>query len=60
VGEEGGVWRWRQRLFVWEDELVGELIFLLQNVTLQVNKDNKWLLTLETSQKKLFVVFATF
>ena len=45
---------------MWEDELVGELIFLLQNVTLQVNKDNKWLLTLETSQKKLFVVFATF
>nr|ABD28595.2 H+-transporting two-sector ATPase, alpha/beta subunit, central region, putative [Medicago truncatula] len=48
---EGGAWRWRRKLFAWEEELVGELILQLQNVTLQVNKDDKWLWTLETSQK---------
>ena len=40
-GEEGGAWRWRQMLLAWEDELVGELILLLHNVTLQVNKDDR-------------------
>lgn len=40
-GEEGGAWRWRHRLLALEEELVGELILLLQIVTLQVNKDDK-------------------
>jgi len=44
------VWRWRRGLFAWEEELIGELILLLHNVTLQVNKDDKWLWTLETSK----------
>jgi len=26
-GVEGAAWRWRRRLFAWEDELVGELSF---------------------------------
>jgi len=37
------VWKWRMRLFEWEEEQVGELCLLLQNVTLQVEKEDKWL-----------------
>ena len=48
-GEGGETWRWRRRLFVWEEEMVGELILLLANVTLQVTKEDKWLWTLENS-----------
>ena len=36
-------------MFEWEEELVGEFILLLANVTLQVNNDDRWLWTLETS-----------
>ena len=42
-GVEGEAWRWRRRLFVWEEESVGELRLLLQNVSLQVNREDKWL-----------------
>jgi len=42
-GVEGHAWCWRRRLFAWEEELVGDLILLLQNVTLQANKNDKWL-----------------
>jgi len=48
-GEGGEAWRWRRRLFAWEEEMVGEFIFLLANVTLQVNREDKWLWTLENS-----------
>ena len=48
-GEGGEAWRWRRRLFVWEEEMVGELILLLVHVTLQVTKEDKWLWTLENS-----------
>ena len=41
-GENGEAWKWRQRLFAWEEEKVGELCLLLQNVTLQVDED-RWL-----------------
>jgi len=41
--EDGGVWRWRRRLFVWE-----ELLLLLHNVILQVDKADSWLWTLGT------------
>jgi len=40
-GGGGEAWRWRRRLFVWEEEMVGELILLLVNVTLQVTKEDK-------------------
>jgi len=40
-GEEGEAWR--RRLFAWEEELVRELILLLHNVTLHVDKDDRWL-----------------
>jgi len=52
------VWRWRRGLLAWEEELMGELILLLHNVTLQVNKDDKWLWTLETS--KTFSVYSVY
>jgi len=48
-GEEGEAWRWRRRLFAWEKEEVGELKLLLHNVHLQVDRDDKWLWTLESS-----------
>jgi len=49
LGEGGQVWRWRRSLFVWEEELVGELKLLLHSVALQVDKEDKWLWKLETS-----------
>lgn len=48
-GIEGGAWRWRRRLFAWEEELVGDLRLLLHNVSLQVDRVDKWLWRLETS-----------
>jgi len=45
---EGGE-AWRRRLFAWEEEMVGELILLLAHVSLQVNKEDTWLWTLENS-----------
>jgi hypothetical protein len=41
-GVEGDAWRWRRRLFVWEEESVEELTLLLQNVSLQVHLEDKW------------------
>ncbi|XP_024640724.1 uncharacterized protein [Medicago truncatula] len=38
--EEGEAWRWRRRLWAWEEELVGELRLLLQNVSFQVHLDH--------------------
>jgi hypothetical protein len=49
VGEGGQTWSWRRGLFAWEEELVGELILLLHRVTLQVDKEDRWLCNLETS-----------
>jgi len=48
-GVDGEAWRWRRRLFVWEEEMLGDLTLLLQNVILQVDKDDRWLWTLESS-----------
>jgi len=48
-GNEGASWSWRRRLFAWEEELVGELRLLLQNVTLQVTREDRWLWSLGTS-----------
>jgi len=49
-GDEGEVWRWRRRLFAREEEVVGEFTLLLQNVILQVDKDDRWIWTLESSK----------
>jgi len=48
-GIDGEAWRWRRRLFVWEEEMLGDLTLLLQNVILQVHKDDKWMWILESS-----------
>lgn len=48
-GAEGEVWVWRQRLFAWEEEQVGDLTSILQSVTLQVQKEDKWLWNFEKS-----------
>ena len=49
-GEGGDAWRWKRRLFAWEEEAVGELTLLLHNVFLQVDKDDRWLWSLDTSK----------
>jgi len=36
-------------LFAWEEEVVGELCLLLQNLTLQVDKEDSWHWNLESS-----------
>jgi len=48
-GVNGGAWRWRRRLFVWEEGLLGDLISLLQNVNLQVNNIDRWRWALEST-----------
>ena len=39
----------RRRLFVWEEESVGELRLLLQNVSLQVHREDKWMWKVDSS-----------
>jgi hypothetical protein len=48
-GEGGEAWQWRRGLFAWEEEAVGELCLLLQNVNLQVDKEDRWHWNLEMS-----------
>ena len=42
-GIEGEAWRWRRRLLAREEELVGELRLLLQNVSLLVDRIDRTL-----------------
>jgi len=46
-GREG--WRWRRRLWVWEEEMLGECIILLRNVCLQMNVTDTWKWHMDTS-----------
>jgi hypothetical protein len=46
-GLEGKAWDWRRRLFAWEEEELRELRFLLQNVSLQVLRVDRWNWSLE-------------
>jgi hypothetical protein len=48
-GRDGGAWQWRRRLFAWEEELVGEISLLLDNVNLQVTREDRWLWRLDSS-----------
>jgi len=48
-GIDGGAWNWRRRLFAWEEELVGELRLLLENINLQVTREDRWLWRLEST-----------
>ena len=48
-GMDGEAWRWRRRLFAWEEGLLGDLILLLQNVNLQVDNVDRWRWALEST-----------
>jgi hypothetical protein len=48
-GVDGSAWRWRRRLFAWEEELVGELGILLSTVILQEDRCDRWKWWLEPS-----------
>ena len=49
-GEDGEAWRWIRRFFfVWEEEEMGELMLLLHTIRLQVDRDDRWRWTLESS-----------
>lgn len=39
----GETWKWRRRLFVWEEELVGECCALLNSFVLQADVDDRLL-----------------
>jgi len=45
----GEAWRWRRRLFAWEELLLGESVARLTSVTLQVGRVDKWSWSLHTS-----------
>jgi len=47
-GLNGEAWKWRKRLYVWE-ELLGECIDQLTSVTLQVDCVDWWVWTLHVS-----------
>lgn len=42
-GEDGEAWRWRRRLFAWEEDLVVEIRNLLSNISLQDSESDVWL-----------------
>jgi len=46
-GEGGEAWKWRRRLLVWEEELVGQCWILLLYVTLQVAISDQWAWSLD-------------
>jgi len=48
-GVDGEAWRWRRRLFAWEEGLLGDIILLLQNVNLQVDNVDRWRWALEST-----------
>jgi hypothetical protein len=45
-GDEGGGWRWRRCLLVWEEELVMECGAMLENM-LYINVPNQWMWQLD-------------
>ncbi|XP_024626681.1 uncharacterized protein [Medicago truncatula] len=49
-GVDGGAWRWRRRLFAWEEELVGECVVRLANFVLQDDLTDRWVWRLHSSQ----------
>ncbi|MCI84653.1 YIPF1-like protein, partial [Trifolium medium] len=38
----GGAWVWRRRLWVWEEEMLGECQALLHNIFLQAQSSDSW------------------
>ena len=48
-GENCEAWKWRMRLFAWEEELVRECIERLTLVVLQEDIEDRWVLNLYSS-----------
>ncbi|GAU10380.1 hypothetical protein TSUD_422790, partial [Trifolium subterraneum] len=46
----GEAWKWRRRLYAWEEELVVECVARLANVVLQVGARDRWVWRLDSSQ----------
>lgn len=49
-GADGGAWRWKRILFVWEEELVGECVERLANFVLQVDMSDRCVWRLHSTQ----------
>jgi hypothetical protein len=49
VGEGGNAWRWRRRMWDWEEEMVGECRILLSNVVFQESINDRWCRRLDTN-----------
>ena len=47
--EEGEAWKWRRRLFAWEEEKVRECCDILTNIVLQPNHSDMWIWHLHAS-----------
>jgi hypothetical protein len=50
-GDSGEAWKWRIRLFAWEEELLRESVTRLSNVVLQVMVLDRWIWKLHSSQR---------
>jgi len=57
-GADGGAWRWRRRLFAWEEGLVGECVERLANFVLQVDMADRWVWRLHSS--KIYTVHSAY
>jgi len=48
-GANGEAWKWRRRLFAWEEQLLGECIVRISNFPFQVDRVDNWIWKLHTS-----------
>ena len=48
-GANGEAWRWRRRLFAWEEDRLAECVARLTSITLQVERVDRWIWSLHTS-----------
>jgi len=48
-GVNGEAWKWRRRLFEWEEKLLGECIVRLTSFSLQVDRVDRWIWMLHDS-----------
>lgn len=48
-GFDGDAWKWRRRLFAWEEGLVGECVERLSNFVLQEGVSDRWVWRLHSS-----------
>ncbi|RHN65973.1 putative RNA-directed DNA polymerase [Medicago truncatula] len=53
--EAGEAWKWKRRLFAWEEESVAELTLLLHNVSLQAQQKDMWIWKADSSSSSYTV-----